>query len=182
MLSSQRRMPSTMARASARGLVAAMAMTGLRNVTANAGLVEQAPPEAVAEKHAPRRMQRLRPTGRQALVELVHWTYGASGGAVFGALPRRFRQHAWSGPLYGTAVWLAFELGLAPVLGIEHVHQRKILGRAMIAADHVLYGIVVAGWLAPQAPSERRGREPANRRGNECVDAREGRRGFWLPT
>lgn len=137
-------------------------------MTANAGLVEQAPPEAVAEKHAPRRMQRLRPTGRQALVELVHWTYGASGGAVFGALPRRFRQTAWSGPLYGTAVWLAFELGLAPVLGIEHVHQRKILGRAMIAADHVLYGIVVAGWLAPQA---RRKDGAANRRTGEITSA-----------
>jgi hypothetical protein len=76
------------ARSGARGLLAAMAMTGMRTVTANLGLLEKSPPAAIVEQRAPR--------------------------------------------------------------GI----QRRLVHRAMLALDHSLYGVVVAGRLAP-APEVR---------------------------
>lgn len=138
-------------RAGARGLVAAMAMTGTRTLTASIGYEEKkSPPEAIVQKHAPEGVLRLPERHRQALTELLHWTYGALGGAVFGLLPDRVRRHPATGPAYGLAVWLAFHAVLAPVLGVQRSARRPKLWPALVAADHVLYGIVVAGRLAPE--------------------------------
>ena len=141
-------------RAGVRGLVAAMAMTGTRTVTASIGHQEQSPPEAIVEEYAPPQVRWLPERHREAIIELLHWTYGAGGGVVFGLLPARVRGHPVSGPVYGLAVWLAFELGVAPLLGVERSKQRHVLWPAMVALDHVLYGVVVAGRLAPE-PSVR---------------------------
>jgi hypothetical protein len=154
------------ARAGARGLVAAMAMTGARTVTAAVGPREQSPPEALVERHAPV-VNRLPERYREAVTELAHWAYGAAGGAAFGLLPARVRRHPAAGPAYGLAVWLGFEAGMAPVLGVRHVHEHGVAWRAVVALDHVLYGIVVAGRLAPERPragSAARGRPAALRR------------------
>jgi hypothetical protein len=146
---SRRRWPAVI-RAGARGLVAAMAMTGTRTVTAAVGPHEKSPPEAIVDEHAPRPVLELPVRHREALTELAHWGYGAVGGIAFGMLPRRVRSHAAAGPAYGLALWLTFELAIAPVLGVQHVRQRQALWRAVIAFDHVLYGVMVAGRLAPE--------------------------------
>ncbi|MFF5265279.1 hypothetical protein ACFY4C_40890 [Actinomadura viridis] len=144
-------------RAGARGLVAAMAMSGVRSFTAAfAGPHEKTPPEAVVEAHAPESVQRLPRRGREAVTELVHWTYGTGGGMVFGLLPARVRLHPVTGPLYGLVIWFGFELALAPVLGLRHTRRHPVLWRVVIALDHVLYGVVVAGRLAPEPPRTRR--------------------------
>ncbi|GAA4103242.1 hypothetical protein [Actinomadura miaoliensis] len=140
----------TLARSAARGLVAAMAMTGIRTVTAAVGSYEKSPPEAIFEKHAPGRIRRLPRRQREAVTELAHWAYGTGGGVMFGLLPRRVRLHRAAGPVYGLSIWLAFELGIAPLLGVRHTRSRPALWRAVVAVDHILYGIVVAGWLAPE--------------------------------
>jgi hypothetical protein len=62
---------------------------------------------------------------RRGFVEAAHWAFGASGGAAFGALPRSVRGHPWAGPLYGLVVWLGFELGLAPVLGLSQAKRAR---------------------------------------------------------
>jgi hypothetical protein len=144
-----RRWPAVV-RAGARGLVAAMAMTGTRTVTAAVGPHEKSPPEAIVEEHAPREVRELASRHREALTELAHWGYGAAGGVMFGMLPRRFRAKVSAGPVYGLALWLTFELAIAPALGVEHARHRQALWRAVIAVDHVLYGVVVAGRLAPE--------------------------------
>ncbi len=138
-------------RSGLRGLVAAMAMTGTRTVTAAMGAEETSPPEAIVDKHAPERVRRLPQRQKQAITEIVHWTYGASGGAMFGMLPDRVRSHLLSGPVYGLAIWLAFELVIAPALGVQTTQRHKALWRAALALDHLLYGIVVGGRLAPEA-------------------------------
>lgn len=145
-------MASPRARACARGLAGAMAMTGMRQVTGNLGLVDTAPPEAMVGEAAPDSLRRLKPETRTALTELAHWTYGAVGGLGFGLLPRRVRQQPWAGPLYGLGVWFAFEAGIAPALGLGAPHG-KVVGRIAVMADHLLYGVVVGGRLAqePQA-------------------------------
>jgi hypothetical protein len=150
-------------RATARGLVAAMAVTGLRTVTQNAGLLEESPPDAILERWAPRLVKRLSVQHRAVVRELLHWSYGAVGGGVFGVLPTKVRSHPLSGPVYGTVIWLGFELGVAPLLDLRNVRQNHIVGRAMIALDHALYGLVVAGRLAPEPEVAARvaGRRPA---------------------
>jgi hypothetical protein len=142
------------ARASARGLVAAMAMSGMREFTSSIGLLEKSPPEAIVERHAPRGIQRLPAERRSAITELAHWAYGAAGGATFGLLPLAVRADPRAGLLYGLGVWLAFDRGIGPLLGVQYPEQRRLAHRGMLALDHAMYGVVVAGRLAP-APEVR---------------------------
>jgi len=131
-------------RAFARGVIAAMAMSGLRKVTTGLGLVEQIPPERVALEGVPALVRRIPPERRDVVVELSHWVYGGTGGAVFGLLPAGLRRQEWAGPLYGAGVWLGYELTLAPLLGLHRENEPSLAERAALIADHVLYGVVVA--------------------------------------
>jgi hypothetical protein len=150
--------PSTMARAGARGLVAAMAMTGVRTVTGNIGLLHKSPPEAIVERRAPERIRRLPPDRRAAITEFAHWSYGALGGAAYALLPQRVKADLRTGPAYGLALWLLYEAALAPVLDLQHTEQRGLRTRVMLALDHVMYGVVLAGWLAPEPAVTAHGR------------------------
>jgi hypothetical protein len=38
---------------------------------------------------------------------------------TFGALPSEVRWRPWAGSVYGLVVWLGFELGIAPILGLS---------------------------------------------------------------
>ena len=71
--------------ASLRGMVAASAMTGMRALTTSLGLVEATPPRVISDKSG---LSEIVPDRRRrAATELMHWGYGAQGGAVFGLLP-----------------------------------------------------------------------------------------------
>jgi len=128
----------------ARGVVAAMAMSGLRRMTTALGVVEDTPPEAVLRSTVPGAFARVPEERRPVAVEAVHWTYGALGGAAFGLLPRRVRRHPLAGPTYGVLVWTAFEFGIAPALGLPQADREKPSEQAALLADHLLYGAVVA--------------------------------------
>ena len=135
-------------RSAGRGAIGAMAMTGMRVLTTELGLVEQTPPAAVSRQRARglRALLRRAPRRqRRGLVEIAHWTFGAAGGAAFGALPDRVRHRPWAGPVYGMVVWLGFELGIAPALGLNQAKRVRLVDRAALAADHVLYGLVLSG-------------------------------------
>lgn len=131
--------------AALRGIVAAMAMSGLRTITKGLGLVPKTPPEEIFEEGVPRLLARIPAEHREEAIELAHWSYGALGGAVFSLLPAPWRRHALAGPLYGVATWAAFERVLAPVIGIRGPHERHTAERLAVLGDHVLYGVVVAG-------------------------------------
>src|SRR5665648_1265191 len=69
----------------ARGAVGAMAMTGVRVLTTELGLVEQTPPQAVVRQRArgARALLRRAPRRqRRGLIEVAHWGVGAGGGAA----------------------------------------------------------------------------------------------------
>lgn len=135
-------------RGAARGVIAAMAMTGMRRVTTGLGLLEETPPSQMA-KNAPlfsRLILWTRPNRRRELIEVVHWGYGGVGGAIFGRFVHL--RGPWVGPAYGLALWGLFETGIVPLLGLEHARERKIVSRVFVALDHVLYGVVVAGEAA----------------------------------
>ncbi|BCJ69640.1 hypothetical protein GCM10009779_09000 [Polymorphospora rubra] len=126
----------------ARGTMAAMAMSGLRQVTTSLGLVARVPPESVLCETAPRLMNAIPVAQRTALVEVIHWGYGAFGGVLFGMLPRQLRRRPWTGPAFGTAFWLGFELVVKRTLGIAD-GEGGVSQKLALAADHILYGMVV---------------------------------------
>lgn len=137
--------PGRALHSAARGAVAAMAMTGMRTWSVHAGLLEQTPPQALANQRRVHGWLRMIPRRRRrAVIEVLHWGYGAGGGAAFGLLPEAARRSAWSGPAYGVVLWLAFEFGLAPALRLKQAGQVRPLERAVLAADHVLYGLILS--------------------------------------
>ncbi|NRQ38945.1 hypothetical protein HII36_45070 [Nonomuraea sp. NN258] len=137
-----RRPRTSIVRSAARGAIAAMAMSGLRQLTTSLGMVKATPPESVIAHTAPRLFQRIPVERRQGAVEIVHWLYGAAGGACFGAMPRAVRANPWSGPVFGVLSWVAFETAIAPVLGLPRP-ENTARERIALLADHVLYGVVV---------------------------------------
>jgi hypothetical protein len=129
------------------GTVGAMAMTGMRVITTEVGLVEQTPPQALSRQRARglRALLRRAPRKqRRGLIEAAHWAFGAGGGAAFGALPRGMRRRLWTGPLYGLVVWLSFELAIAPALGLSQAKRLRVIDRLALAVDHLLYGLVLS--------------------------------------
>jgi hypothetical protein len=132
------------AHASLRGAIAAMAMTGMRAFTVDLGIVEQSPPQAIIKQRARGLIRRVPRGRRRATVELAHWAYGAGGGAAFAMLPAGVRRRAWSGPAYGLVVWLGFELGIAPLLGLSQARRLRAAERLALAVDHLLYGLVLS--------------------------------------
>jgi hypothetical protein len=136
--------PVEIAHASARGAIAAMAMTGMRVVTVDLGIVEQPPPEAILKQKARGLIRRVPRGRRAAAIELAHWGYGAAGGAVFGMLPDPVRLRAWAGPLYGLVIWAGFEAGIAPALGLKQATKPRLAERLALAGDHLLYGLVLS--------------------------------------
>jgi hypothetical protein len=128
----------------ASGVAAAMAMTGMRRLTTELGLVEEVPPKAVLRQKTPLVFGMVSREHHGAVIELVHWTYGGLGGAAFGLLPAGVRRHRWAGPAYGLLTWTMFEAVLAPALGLEQAKRPRPMERFMFALDHVLYGTLVA--------------------------------------
>jgi hypothetical protein len=128
-----------------RGAVAAMTMTGMRAFTVNAGIVNEAPPQAIVRQRVPGMGRfRMRRKRRRVIEELFHWGYGAGGGAAFAVLPEPVRRRPWAGPAYGLAIWLGFEVAIAPALGLKQARQLRLVERGALAADHLLYGFVLA--------------------------------------
>jgi hypothetical protein len=106
----------------ARGIVGAMAMTGMRVTTTELGLVDQTSVQALGRQRArgirallwraPRKRRRGMielPIGPSALVAARH----------SGRCHASWRSHPWAGPVYRLVVCLGFELGIAPVLDVS---------------------------------------------------------------
>ncbi len=134
---------SRLAHGAWRGVVGAMAMTGLREFARGRGLIDDEPPRALVRRfRGPFRRHVSRE--QRTTVEAVHWTVGAGGGVAYAMLPDALRRQPWAGPAYGLAVWLSFDALIAPTLGVEHSESRPVAQRAVLAADHVLYGLVLS--------------------------------------
>lgn len=125
------------------GVVAAMCMTGLRAFTTRVGSLERTPPEAIVEDEVPRLVRTLSRDHAEVVMLLLHWGYGAVGGAVHGALPTTLRNRTWSGPAYGVALWALYDAVLAPALGVAVHRRRPVADRLSLIADHLLYGTVL---------------------------------------
>ena len=129
--------------AAMRGVVGSMAMTGMRTLAGNVGLMRETPPHAILRQSTKGLFRAVPRKKRKAVQELAHWGAGATFGAVYGALPDGFRSQPWSGPAFGIAVWLGFEAGIAPLLGIHEQRRIRPVDRIALVADHLLYGFVL---------------------------------------
>jgi uncharacterized membrane protein YagU involved in acid resistance len=118
-----------------RGVIGAMAMTGLRVFALHLGLIREDPPSRLVRKQKGRRPRWI--------VELVHWAMGGVFGIVFGLLPDNVRRRAWFGPVYGLLVWMGFDAFVAPALGLKERDWPKGRERLAFIADHLLFGFVL---------------------------------------
>jgi hypothetical protein len=126
------------------GVAAAMAMSGMRRLTSELGLVDETPPRAILRQKVPALFGIVPNKHHEAAIEMIHWAYGGLSGGAFGFIPRGLRHHRWAGPAYGLLIWAAFEALLAPALGLEQAQRPRPMERFMFALDHVLYGLLVA--------------------------------------
>ena len=133
---------SELLRSAARGVLGAMAMTGVRRVTTDLGLVRKPPPERIATEGIPALFARLAPEHPETVIELCHWGVGAVGGIGFRIFPASLRGRRWTGPAYGLAILAAFETAIAPGLGIA-ARDRTVSERLALVGDHLVYGIVL---------------------------------------
>ena len=127
-----------------RGVIAAMAMTGMRAFTISVGLVDEPPPRAILRQKSKGLFRVAPKKKRRALQELMHWGYGATGGAAFAALPDNVKKKAWFGPIYGVLLWATFELIQAPLLDLKQAKRLRLLERPALILDHLLYGLVLS--------------------------------------
>jgi hypothetical protein len=94
---------------------------------------------------------------QHALIELAHWFYGAGGGAAFTMLPDSVRRrNILAGLGYGLLTTLLFELGIAPILGLDKAKKIRPSERLMFTADHLLYGLILAEGEKRALPEKRR--------------------------
>lgn len=129
--------------AALRGTIAAMSMTGMRTFAAESGVLSQTPPQLVIGEGAPRLIAMVPAHRRRAVVELLHWGYGAGGGLAYRMLPALARRRAASGPLFGMALWAGFRLLVAPALGLRSERERSTAETTALILDHLLYGLVL---------------------------------------
>jgi hypothetical protein len=147
-------MSESVVRAAARGAVGAMAMTGVRTFTADLGIVRETPPQSIAKKRRPTGVLSYVPKSRRrAFVEVMHWSVGVAGGAIFGAFPDELRRASWFGPAYGLGILLSYDFGIAPLLGLKQSQRPKATEQAALIADHLLYGLILSGGERAAQPS-----------------------------
>jgi hypothetical protein len=130
-------------RGAARGTVAAMAMSGMRQAAVGLGMIERTPPDAILAEGVPAVLRSVPEHRRTAFIELAHWGYGATAGAAFGLLPGRLRASRLTGPVYGVLAWSMFELALAPALDLAHARRARTQERAALLVDHIVFGLIV---------------------------------------
>ncbi len=133
------------AHAAARGIVAAMAMTGMRAVTGGAEMLAETPPQAVFRQRLQPLLKSVPRRRRNVAIELAHWAYGAAGGAAYAFVPSALRSRPYTGPAYGLAIWAGFEFGVVPALGLRQWRRTdRNIERLALVGDHLLYGLVVS--------------------------------------
>ncbi|WP_017571082.1 hypothetical protein [Nocardiopsis halotolerans] len=147
-----------------------MAMSGMRQVEVGLEFVHRTPPEAILAEGAPAVLRSIPRDRRKAAIELAHWGYGAAAGTLFALVPKRLRGSRITGPLYGALMWGAFELAIAPSLGLAHAHRTRPRERWALLVDHVVFGFIVG------APPETVVSGTGNQGGEDGGSGRDGRR------
>jgi len=78
--------------------------------------------------------------------ELLHWSYGAAWGTVYGIIQSSLCVPAWlHGLLFGTVVWVAGPRFLLPAMKLRPLPRAEIPRETLMGwAFHAAYGLTVA--------------------------------------
>lgn len=127
-----------------RGVVGAMAMTGMRQLTTGLGLVRETPPESIVRRQTKGLLRLVPRRRRRVAVTAVHWAVGAQGGAAYALLPDGVRRARWAGPAWGLAMLVVYQRVVAPALKLPQAKDPELSERLALAGDHMLYGVVLS--------------------------------------
>jgi hypothetical protein len=127
-----------------RGVIGAMAMTGMRQLTTALGLVDETPPESILRRQTKGLLRLVPRKRRRVAVTAVHWGVGAVGGLAFGALPDEVRRSRWAGPAWGLVMLAAYQTAVAPALGLKQAKDPDLSEWLGLTGDHLLYGFVLS--------------------------------------
>jgi len=133
----------SIAGAAGRGVVAAMAMTGLRRMTTGLGLVRKPPPEEIATEGLSGMLATIPPAKRNEAIELAHWAFGAAASIAYALLPAAMRRLPFAGPMYGLAIWAGYETVGKRILVGSGAEDDGLSAQVAIALDHLLYGAII---------------------------------------
>jgi putative membrane protein len=83
---------------------------------------------------------------KPVLGEMVHWGFGATMGALYGALRgEKSMPDFVGGMLFGTAVWLLASELMVPLLGLAPAPtETPLSGHATYMTSHLVYGAATA--------------------------------------
>ena len=98
---------------------------------------------------------------KEALAEVAHWGFGATMGALYGAL-HGSASVATGGIAFGTAVWLMFSELAVPLLGLGPPPTRTPLkGHLGHLGGHWIFGLVTAATLQGLSQALKRSEQPS---------------------
>jgi len=103
------------------------------------------------------------PQETKVLSEVVHWTFGAGMGALYGAIRGSAGvPDAMGGIAFGSAVWLLFSEIAVPLLGLAPPPTRTPLkGHLGHLGGHWVYGLITAATLQTLRKTLGSGEQPA---------------------
>jgi uncharacterized membrane protein len=108
--------------------------------------------------------ERLRRDELRVAAPLVHFLFGMSAGALYGAMADGRRAHVADGLGLGVAVWAAGDELAVPLMGLSRpATERPLEMHLQSLSAHLVYGIVsevVRGALQPRMHRNDRGRTP----------------------
>jgi hypothetical protein len=138
----------------ASGAASTVALTGLRQAMARAGLVgETAPEQVVARLEGLGLLDGWSGGARRALTVAAHFGYGAGTGAVFGLLraggrekngaPSSLSTEAAVGSALGLLAWAAGWTALLPLAGVHRPPWKEDGANVLLPVlDHAFFGAV----------------------------------------
>lgn len=129
------------------GIIGALAMTGIRTLLVETGMVSEPLPHKVERRLA---MQlgvndRMSARSEDLLTQAQHLALGASFGIGYSLIRRRRELPFWAGPLYGLFVYAVNVAGLGPGLDLNRAPWRDDppdVARQIFI--HLIYGLVTA--------------------------------------
>ena len=127
-----------------RGVIGAMAMTGMRQLTHGLGLVDETPPESILRRQTKGLLRLVPRKRRRVALTAIHWGVGGMGGLMFGALPDGVRRTRWAGPAWGVLMLVGYQTAVSPALGLRHHRSTDVQEWGALAVDHLLYGLVLS--------------------------------------
>lgn len=123
------------------GLIATAAKSAAEKIYPPRTHGEPEPPAVLAEKLG---QPRLETTGKKAVEEGIHWTFGALAGAAYGVMAELYPAvTAKNGATFGIALMSVTHEGALPALGLSaSPEEQEGREKRSEMATHVVYGVV----------------------------------------